>query len=147
MYVCVFITRFPFKGVLQVNGVRARAPKWLQFWDLSRARGPLSHRGPFPMEIVFYVSICKHTHIYIYTHIYIHTHIYIYVCEWICPIPSHQNLGYPVMGPGLEGTSWWDYGWRTQEGLVYPSHVLNILFILFLTKQRVERTNHQISTI
>ena len=95
----VFIIRFPLKGVLQVNGVRARAPKWLQFWDR-----PLSHRGPFPMEIMFYVSICKHIlYNYIYIHIYIHT--YIYVCEWICPIPPHQNLGYPVMGPGLEGTS------------------------------------------
>ena len=39
------------------------------------------------------------------------------------------------MGPGLEGTSWWDYGWRTQEGLVYPSHVLNILLGSFVSDQ------------
>ena len=36
------LTHFPLKGVLGVKGVlvapRARAPKWLQFWDLFGAR-------------------------------------------------------------------------------------------------------------
>ena len=87
MYVCVFITRFPLKGVLQVNGVRARAPKWLQFWDR-----PLSHRGPFPMEIMFYVSICKHI-LYNYIYTYIYTHIYI--CMWVDlsnPFPPKSGI-------------------------------------------------------
>ena len=54
MYVCVFIIRFPLKGVLQVNGVRARAPKWLQFWDLSRARADPSHtEDPFQWKLCF----------------------------------------------------------------------------------------------
>ena len=85
MYVCVFIIRFPLKGVLQVNGVRARAQMASILGPFARARGPLSHRGPFPMEIVFYVSICKHIQLYIiiyihkYIYIYIHTHIYIYM--------------------------------------------------------------------
>ena len=84
MYVCVFITRFPLKGVLQVNGVRARAPKWLQFWDR-----PLSHRGPFPMEIMFYVSICKQIlYNYIYIYIYIYTHIYMYVSGFVQSLPT-----------------------------------------------------------
>ena len=72
----VFIIRFPLKGVLQV----------LCFMYL-------------------YVNTYNYIYIYIHKYIYIYTYIYIYVCEWICPIPSHQNLGYPVMCPGLEGTS------------------------------------------
>ena len=66
---------------------------------------PFHTEDPFQWKLCFMYLYVNTYYIIIYIHIYIHIYIYIYVCEWICPIPSHQNLGYPVMGPGLEGTS------------------------------------------
>ena len=103
MYVCVFITRFPFKGVLQVNGVRARARQNGFNFGTFRARAdPFHTEDPSQWKLCFmYLYVNTHIYIYIYIYIYTHIYIYMYVSGFVQSLPTK-----------IWGIQWWALVWK-----------------------------------